>query len=289
MKFKHPHDYGNLTEKDLLSNNGEIVSWAIDKGTFHKLPKEAITAKVLLQKAIRGPQKGHRLIHIIALVNADTAPGKIPPLKHIPKEVFTHELLSVREDSGETVYHMLAHSHALNYIPQELVTKDSLLLSTKEGRTVLHSLAINSPKLIPKEITLKEMLIKDKNNFTPLHGYSCSNQWANIPKEFLTKESIGIKDVEGKTPADYMIEEFAYDITYRNIKSDPEAVAQIKHVLTLVENISIDRFNIALSIDGSGITLGQESLSTIVKLINQEMGRRQLHKKLCKNEKSIEI
>jgi hypothetical protein len=272
-------NYSNLTEQDLLANNGEIVSWAIDKGTFHELPKAAITAKVLLQKAIRGPQKGCSLLQIIALVNTNTTPSKVPPLKHIPKEVFTHELLSTKEDSGETVYHMLAHSHVLGCIPKELITKDSLLLTTDEGRTVLHSVAINNPELIPKEITLKEMLMKDKNNFTPLHGYACSNKWADIPKIFLTKESVEIKDREGNTPTDYMLEEFGFDAAYRDKKSDPKRISQIKHILSL---ISPDFLKTLVK------RKGIENLD-LLKLIKQEELKRNLHSKLSEKEQSIEI
>ena len=276
----HPlYDYGNLTERDLLANNGEVVAWAIDRGTFHEIPKEAITAKVLLQKATRGPQKGHKLIHMIALVNADTAPGKIPPLPHIPKEVFTHELLSAKEDSGESVYHMLAHGYALNCIPQELINRDSLLLTTNEGRTVLHSVAINCPRLIPKEITLKEMLLRDKNDFTPLHGYACSNRWTDIPKTFLTKESVEIKDKEGNTPTDYILEEFGFDVAYRDKKSDPKRISKVRHVLSLVSQDFLKTL-----VKRKGI----ENLS-LLNLIKQEEFKRNLHNKLSEKGHSIEI
>jgi hypothetical protein len=269
-------NYSNLTEQDLLASSGEIVARAIDRGTFHELPKEAITAKVLLQKAVRGPQKGYSLLHIIALENGDTAPDKIPPLKHIPKEVFTHELLSAKEDSGESVYHMLAHGYALNCIPQELINRDSLLLTTNEGRTVLHSVAINCPHLIPKEITLKEMLLRDKNDFTPLHGYACGNRWTDIPKAFLTKESVEIKDREGNTPTDYILEEFGFDVAYRDKKSDPKRISKVKHVLSLVSQEFLNKRT-------------KKETPTLLKLIKCEQLKRTLHSKLLEKEQSIEI
>lgn len=274
-----PYAHVSLTEQDLLANSGEIVSWAIDRGTFHEIPKEAITAKVLLQKATRGPQKGHKLIHMIALVNADTDSGKIPPFPHIPKEVLTHELLSAKEDSGESVYHMLAHSNTLNCIPQGLINKDSLLLTTDEDRTVLHSVAINCPHLIPKEITLKEMLLRDKNDFTPLHSYACSNRWTDIPKAFLTKESVEIKSREGNTPTDYILEEFGFDVAYRDKESDPKRISKVRHVLSLVSQDFLKTL-----VKRKGI----ENIS-LLNLIKQEEFKRSLLNKLSEEGQNIEI
>lgn len=279
MMSKLPYDYKNLTEQDLLANNGKIVVWAINKGTFHEIPKKAITAKVLLQKDTRDPQKGHRIIHLLALINAGTDPSKIPPFPHIPKEVLTHELLSTKADSGESVYHMLASNFAIDCVPQELITKESLLLSTDEGRTVLHSVAINKPHLIPEEITLKEMLLKDKNDFTPLHGYACSNKWTDIPKAFLTKESVEIKDREGNTPTDYILDEFGFDVAYRDKKFDPKRIAKVNYVLSLVSQDFLKAL-----IKRKGI-----ENPALLNLIKQEEFRRSLHSKLSRKGQSIEI
>jgi hypothetical protein len=279
MMLKLPCAYGNLTEQDLLANSGKIVASAINKGTFHEIPKEAITAKVLLQKASRDPQKGHRIIHLLALINAGTDPSKIPPFPHIPKEVLTHELLSTKADSGESVYHMLAQNYALDCVPQELITKESLLLSTNEGRTVLHSVAINCPHLIPKEITLKEMLLKDKNDFTPLHSFACSNKWIDIPKAFLTKESVEIKDKEGNTPTDYILEEFGFDVAYRDKKSDPKRISKVNYVLSLVSQDFLKTLVKRKGIENP----------SLLNLIKQEEFKRSLHSKLSKKGQSIEI
>ena len=273
-----PYAYGNLTEKDLLANNGAIVAWAIDHATFHELPKEAITAKVLLQEATNDTVKGHRLIHLLAMpvIGPPASMVKHPPLKHIPQEVFTHELLSTRTDSGETVYHLLAQSYVLECIPKELINKDSLLLETPDKRTVLHSVAVNIPELIPKEITLKEMLIRDKNNFTPLHGYACSSKWSDIPKEFLTKDSVEIEDREGKTPTDYILDEFGFDVAYREKGTDHKRISKVKHVLSLV---SQDFLNKRTKLENH----------TITKLIEQELNKRKILKEINKTEQSLEI
>jgi hypothetical protein len=190
--------------------------------------------------------------------------------------VYTHELLSTRTGSGETVYHLLAQSYALDCIPKKLINKDSLLLSTDERRTVLHSLAINTPELIPKEITLKEMLIKDKNNCTPLHGYAYGSKWSDIPKEFLTKESVEIKDIEGKTPADFMLDEFGFDVAYRKKGTDQKRISKIKHVLSLV---SEDFLNKRRWLENT----------TLLNLIKKEVFRRVLNKKFSSNEQCIEV
>ena len=201
---------------------------------------------------------------------------KHPPLKHIPQEVFTHELLSTRTDSGETVYHLLAQSYVLECIPKELINKDSLLLETPDKRTVLHSVAVNIPELIPKEITLKEMLIRDKNNFTPLHGYACSSKWSDIPKEFLTKDSVEIEDREGKTPTDYILDEFGFDVAYREKGTDHKRISKVKHVLSLV---SQDFLNKRTKLENH----------TITKLIEQELNKRKILKEINKTEQSLEI
>jgi hypothetical protein len=287
--MKTEPDYANLTESDLLTNSGELVVQAIANKKFEKIPKRIITESVLIQQAMQPPQdiqKGHRIIHLIALQKEGANPQKIPPINHIPKEILTHKVLSSATNKGETVYHILASLLALETLPPKLITKESLLLSTKDKRTVLHSVAINCPHFIPHDITLKELLVEDENQFTPLHAWACSNTnvdntggWAGIPKKFLTKETINIEDAKGKTPLDYMLEEFNFDVTYRDRKSNPKAISQIKHILSLLSQQSLENI------------VNTKRINNVVleKLINHEQVLRKFSKELLAKEQGIEI
>lgn len=272
------YNFDNPSEEDLLKEDGTMVLYSIMHHTFSTLPKKSITQKVLLQKSTKD---GIPMINLLAQM-AHSIPDlkRNNPFKNIPKEVLTEELLSTRGAKGETVYHELADSKLLNLLPKELITRKSLLLDSKIHGTVLHKVCMNEPHLIPKDITIDDLLVKDDVNFTPLHCWACSNYWTDIPERFLTKDSIGVRDMDGCSPFDYILERFKADKSYGSWDHDTKARTKVKTLLNLLDGGQLNQLN-----SNSEYT----SNPTLKNIINQEITKRKVLEELAKKEQSIEI
>jgi hypothetical protein len=272
------YNFDNPSEENLLKEGGAMVLYSIMHHTFSTLPKKSITQKVLLQKSTKD---GIPMINLLAQV-AHSIPDlkRNNPFKNIPKEVLTEELLSTRGDNEESVYHELADSKILYLLPKELITRKALLLNSKIHGTVLHKVAMNEAHLIPEDITLDDILTKDNVNFTPLHCWVCSNHWADIPERFLTKESIGVRNMDGCSPFDYILERFKQDKSYGSWDHDIKAKAKVKTLLNLIDHRQLNHLS-----SNSEYT----SNPTLKILVNQEITKRKVLEELSKNEQSIEI
>jgi hypothetical protein len=191
-----------LVQEDILAVNksGEnIAEDAARRGYFKYFSKEVMTTRVLTCHA--NPPKRHDLIiHLLA---------RSGQFDCIPREILTEELLSLKGNYGENLYHILSGERQIHLIPEKLLTIQAMTSQSDTGVTPLHRMAAHRHALIPEEITLDDLLLKTVKGVTVLHSWAGSSGWINIPNEFLTRETLELKDGYGTTPIDNIIENYS--------------------------------------------------------------------------------
>jgi hypothetical protein len=199
----------NLSEKDILkrNKNGDFIAWMTTKNkTLYMLPKKSITLNVLTQEVPNEiellPTSGNGtnlLIHEIA---------EHQLISVVPKKLITTELLSLRGLGRKSVFHLIADNSQALAIPKELWDRKTLTLQCREKITPLHSIAHSFPSLIPKDISLEDIIRKSKKGSTALHAWTRGFGWVNIPNRFITHESLHMTDEDRNTPLEIMISQY---------------------------------------------------------------------------------
>lgn len=256
-------DKEKLTEGDILQKNSLGQSIALHAAMnvyFNQLPKSAITTEVLTQKS----EQDDRIIHIIA---------KSEQFSCIPKEIITRELLSLPGNYGESVYHILSGQKQLSLIPQKLLLKSELLKQSKTGITPLHRIAAHRPELMPKNVTLKDLLLKTKGGYTILHSWANNPNWVNIPNNFLTKQSLEIKDDRNMCPLDCLIDHYKNGWASREKNLAIAMRFKIKYVLTKISKGKLE-------------VLAKDQSPAVTQLVKEEVLRRKI---IGKTQKSNAI
>lgn len=107
-------------------------------------------------------------------------------LKHIPKHLLCHEVLSQKTTNQASVYFYIANAGGINLIPKELLTKEVLLDKTKENETFLFEV-INKKQLefIPLNLIKEGLLLETYEPLKApyLHIYAMVGEIKKIPKE----------------------------------------------------------------------------------------------------------
>jgi len=276
---KHNIDFGpfklryeKLTEDDLLRDreDGPFINWAIFHRTFEFIPKQAITKKVLLHPITADEGYGEaKIIHLLA---------KDAQFKDIPKDILTEELLTTKGRLGESVYHVLAKNNKLHFLPKKLLTTRGLIIADNNGWTPLHTITQKSAFSVPKNIKLKDLLVKDYRGITPLHTWASGSGWVNIPKEFLTKETLQLEDTSKQTPFTHVAKQFQYEPKYKNSEVFKVLLAQFTHILS-----HTDKSQLKAAINNPNIHKGT------MPLIKGEIVKRKLLEEMRKKEQSIEL
>lgn len=279
---KHNIDFGpfklryeNLTEDDLLKDQdgAPFIHWTIRHKTFAFIPKQAITKKVLLHPIVRDQDYGEeKVIHLLA---------RDAQFKDIPKDILTQELLATKGRLGESVYHVLAKSKKLHLLPKKLLTNNAnrgLIIADNNGWTPLHTITQQSPHLMPENIKLKDLLLKDYRGVTPLHTWASGSGWVNIPKQFLTKETLQLEDSSKQTPFIHVAKQFQYEPKYKDSEVFKVLLSQFTHILSHTNNSQLK-----VAINNPSINKGTMSL------IKGEIVKRKLLDEMGKKEQSLEI
>jgi len=268
-------EFNSLTEGDLLSKKGDtlLILWLAKNKLLDQVPKNAITKKVLLEiPKTRGYDKKSAVIHYLA---------KNEEFKHIPKEILTEELLSTTGLDRNSVYHTLAAQAKLDLLPKRLLTHKALTLKSHSDWTPLHSIAHHTPHLMPENITMNDVLLKSRKNITVLHSWSCGAGWVDIPRKFLTKESLQLKDPGKQTPFLHIVNQFEYDSSYRKRFVGKDTISQLKYVLSQTSTKQLKE-----------IANNPGDYKKLSPFVKEELLKRTIVKKLSsqkQQEQSIEI
>lgn len=267
-----PLDYKDLTEDELLSIKGGrlLILCLASQNFLHLVPKKTITKKVLLTVSKDNKyDKKTTVIHQLA---------KSEEFKHIPTDILTEEILATKGLDGRSVYHILTEQHTLDFLPKRLITRKALSLKSDTKWTPLHSIAHHTPHQMPKDIKLEELLLKSDKNITVLHTWASGSGWIDIPKEFLTKETLQLKDAAKQTPFLHIVNQFEYDSSFKKRFVSKDMILKLKYVLSQASTKQLKE-----------IIENPEDYEKLAPLIKEELLKRSIIKKLSKSDQSLEI
>lgn len=258
-------DKESLTTKDLLkqNNNGDsITSLAVQKGIFHEFPKDIITEEVLTQRI--KCDGGDTILHKLA---------RRDQLDIVPKIFLTEQILSSKGNYGESIFHIVAEGPHYHHIPKDKWTRSAMTLKADNGVTPLHHICRRDPSLIPKDITVDDMLSETDEGATPLYLWASSKQWHKIPDKFLTRESLEYEVDFLDSPLQLITH--GYELALKYSHEIPEETNKFKTVLSKISDRALNKL----------VTKGY----IVIPLVKQEIVKRKLFKELSKKEQSIEI
>lgn len=196
-------EWHKLTKEDITQTNSNGVSLLVGivgDGQWTNLPPKLKEFSLTQPK---GPSGNEKIIHLM------TRQGKIDT---IPTSLITKDLLSLKGARGESVYHILTDCKYTDQIEKSLWTREALTLTSDDGTTPLHKIAPHKPKLLPDDITIEDLLLKNKDGDTPLYMWVTEGEWLEIPDKFLTRNTLGLH-ISFKTPRVLMhYLAFAFDI-----------------------------------------------------------------------------
>ena len=133
--------------------------------------------------------------------------AKAGQLRLVPKELLTVDNLFVRDGDGDTVFHFDAVNRCdLLEIASHLFLSENVLLHPNySGFTVLHCVALGeSLNRLPREYLTKDNLsLKDHHRWTIYHIAAAKSCLHQIPGELLTSDALLFGDVNGATPLDF--------------------------------------------------------------------------------------
>jgi hypothetical protein len=262
--------WNKLTTHDLLKKNSSDITFAAiaaKRGMFTNIPQEIITEEVLTEDSSN--EEYDKVIHTLT---------RSEQIQSIPKKLLTEKLLSLPGDHGDSCYHILAQDNNAMFIPDELWTRTALTLQNNHGETPLHDICENDSDLIPKEVTFDDLLIESNTGITPLHTWAASNTWTSIPDEYLTKKTLELEMGEtGLTLLNSLVEQ------YENQK---DSVWYTKEDRVLLDKKM--KGILSLATDKKLKSLSNRKKSHIVPLINHEIGKRLIIKKISE-DKAFEI
>lgn len=264
-------DKKSLTTKDILKQNerGESVATLSAKsGRFYLLPKEIVTLEVLQQE--------------ISNEDYDTVLHKLArsrQLSAIDKNLLTEKILSAKGNYGESIYHIAADDNAPESIPKQLWTRTTVTLQADTGVTPLHHLCQYDYTLIPKDITLEDILIPTNTGSTPLHCWATTQNWHKIPDKFLTQKTLELKAEYEASPIESILKQFSHAyLKFRNglAKRDINIENKFKNILSKIKEETLKE-------------LLKTKEKVLFPLIKQEIGKRKLFKELNNKKQSLEI
>lgn len=261
-------DKTELTTADILKQNdkGEsVATLSAENRSFRYLPKKIITKEVLTQPIEPGSKD--LVIHTLA------ANGQF---ECIPKRLITKELLLLQGSNNKTVFHIVAFDNDPKSIPKELWTRENLIVKDENGWTPLHNICTWDHNLIPKDITLEDLLLEADTNVTPLHKWASGPGWIDIPDEFLTKETLNLPNPGVSPPIYEIVEQYKMGWASRSPIIEVIMFNKIKKILSIVDTKTLK-------------WLSKDKDPAITDLVKREMSKRKVVKELSKKEQSIEI
>jgi hypothetical protein len=260
-----------LTTKDLLSRNSRGISFATiaaKRGIFCKIPKGIITKEVLTQNT--SDDECDKVIHKLT---------RSKQIRAVPKKLLTENLLSTPGDYGDSCYHILAQDNNSMFIPDELWTKTALTLQNNNNETPLHDICENDSDIIPKNITLNELLLESDTGITPLHTWAASPNWYKIPNEHLTRRTLELPIGDaGLTLLNSLVEQYENQKNSGWYTKDDKYLMEekMKGILSLATDKKLKYFS-------------NMKNSHIAPLAKNEIGKRMIMKKILEDDKAIEI
>jgi hypothetical protein len=223
----------DLTEKDILKKDftGDFIAeHGVRYGYFKEFSPKAITYKVLVTES--NASTNDKIIHILA---------RAKQFHCIPKDLITEDLLNIKGEYNETIFHILCGKDQINEIPVNLLTRENLTTQSETGVTPLHRLVSHSRNLIPKDITLDDLLIETKHGSTAMHSWTGDNNWVNIPEKFLTMQSLEVKDIYGSSPLSNIIDLYKDGWASRADSMGVLMTSKIKEILTKISQKELNK------------------------------------------------
>ena len=271
-------DTSQLTTEDLLKRNkkGDFLALHYtNKARLYTIPKDIITEEVLWQKV----EDGYRatggypqdyLIHRIA---------RFDQIGYVHEEHLSHELLALKSNSGQTVFHLLADDEA-NRIPQELWRREALLYQDDSKVTPLHLITRCSGDLIPNTITINDLITPDDQGNTPLYNWCLApgTRWTLIPNKYLTKESLESTGGDlRQTVLEKLLNRYKKEYPCPN-REDLNTLmsSKISYALKQIETAKLKE-------------LLKNYDPPVTKLIKEEILKRKAKKELARQEEPLEI
>jgi hypothetical protein len=264
--YEGQFNFKTLKTEDLLiktSQKQSVATLACRKGCFHYLPKDIITLEVLSEPIEFNDQD--TILHRLA---------RSARMSVVPKQFLTPQTLSNKGRYGETIYHILTEGKIYSLIPKEQWTKKNLTLQSDNGVTPLHNICQHNPEIIPKDVTLEDLLIPSSEGTTAFHCWAASSKWADIPEKFLSKKSLEMETKSEQSPISLIIWQA------RNIskEDDPKAHTKLKLMLQKIS---------AKILKNLYQKAPQNEILT--KMLKQEMFKRKLLEKMSDKSQCFEI
>jgi len=262
-------DKKSLTTKEILKTNESgqsIANLSAKADRFYLLPKEIITPEVLQQE--------------ISQEDYDTVLHKLARNKQpwvLDKKYLTESILATKGNYGETVYHIIADDSVPEMIPKHLWTKTTVTLPADSGITPLHNLCQHDWTLIPKDITIEDILIKTTTGCTPMHCWATTQNWHRIPDKFLTKETLELRAEYEAAPIGSIVKQFGQlNLKVKNKleKTDKSIESKFRNVLSKITDKTLKE-------------LLNTTEKSLIPFIKDEITKRKLTKTL--KEEHLEI
>jgi hypothetical protein len=204
VSWINPND---LTEKEILKKNGNgdsILTHAIFSKKLSIIPATSLSKNVLTSKLYSNELAIHGIL-------------RTGQLDSIPSNLLTEEILLTQGRNGETCYHTIASCRHNETTIAKLMSlkiwnqRTLTLQAPYDNATPLHLLACENPQMIPKEFLTKENLgLVDCNKRSVWHYWASSaKNWKTIPLDLITEEDLLQKDSEeGRTPLWHLAAKF---------------------------------------------------------------------------------
>jgi hypothetical protein len=259
--------WDKLTQQDITKRDKKGTSFLmhiVNYGHWTNLPPK------LKEFSLTQPTwRDDKLIHQMA---------KQGKANTIPKELVTEELLALKGNEGESAYHLLAQETYANHIDKSLWTRKTLTLTSHAGRTPLHSIVQYQPELLPEDITLDDLLLKNRDEETPIYLWARGSLWAEIPDKFLTKQTLELKVGYGdfETLMHHIANRFKNDQVLYGTNYNNPLDTKMKKLLCRIGNNLLQ-------------SLGKDEDPSLSRHLNAELAKRKMIKELSQSEQCIEI
>ena len=256
-----------LTQKEITERDKKGISFLmhiVSYGHWTNLPPK------FKEFSLTQPATGEdKIIHLMA------RNGK---LNTIPKEFITEKLLSLKGNEEESVYHLLAQENYPHHIDKSLWTKKALTLTSYDDCTPLHAIVRYQPELLPKDITLADLLLPNKDEETPIYMWARGSHWSEIPDKFLTKKTLELKVGYGnfETIVHHICENFKNDMVLKSPEFITPLSIKMKKILSKINDKILH-------------SLGKDKNPDLAKYVGNELAKRKLVKELSQSEQCLEI
>jgi len=260
-------EWHKLTQEEVTETDNKGISFLmhiVSYGYWSDLPPK------FKQFSLTQPAHGDdKIIHLIA---------KQGKLNALPKEFITEELLSLKGNKGESVYHLLAQENYSHHIDKHLWSRKALTLPSSNNSTPLHTVVQCQPKLLPEDITLTDLLSPNKDEETPIYLWARGPHWSKIPNKFLTKQTLELKVGYGnfETIVHHICERFKNDMILKSPKLMAPLNIKMKKILAQVSDKMLH-------------SLGKDKNPDLAKYIKGELAKRKLVRELSQSEQYLEI